>query len=70
MQLAGPGKTPRTHGTQGDGDPTAQRRHTRAHGGDMPAKKPTDFKNDEVVWVKLGSYPWWPARVAEKDGTL
>lgn len=30
----------------------------------MPPKI-TDFKLDEVVWVKLGSYPWWPARVAE-----
>ena len=36
----------------------------------MPAKKATDFKNEELVWVKLGSHPWWPARVAEKDGTL
>jgi hypothetical protein len=37
----------------------------------MPAKKTTDFKIDEVVWVKLGSHPWWPARVAsDEEGTL
>jgi hypothetical protein len=21
----------------------------------------------DVVWVKLGSFPWWPARVAASD---
>eukprot|EP01044_Picomonas_judraskeda_P010454 COSAG03_NODE_1345_length_4286_cov_10.887509_2_plen_344_part_00 len=45
--------------------------HVRTHAGVMPAKKTTDFKNDEVVWVKLDSHPWWPARVAlDQNGTL
>jgi len=28
------------------------------------APKAADFKVHAPVWVKLGSYPWWPARVA------
>jgi hypothetical protein len=33
--------------------------------------KASDFAVDEAVWVKLGSYPWWPARVAaDKNGKL
>ena len=30
----------------------------------MKAPKAADFKVHAPVWVKLGSYPWWPARVA------
>jgi hypothetical protein len=60
--LQGPGRAPqRRHA----------RTHARTHAGVMPAKKTTDFKIDEVVWVKLGSHPWWPARVAsDEEGTL
>ena len=26
-----------------------------------------DWKTNDVVWVKCGSYPWWPASISEAE---
>jgi hypothetical protein len=23
----------------------------------------TEFKGKQIVWAKVGDYPWWPAKV-------